>query len=265
MCLLVVLSRVVEGLPLIVAANRDERRDRPAIPMTRLDVSGGPAMLGGRDEVGGGTWLATNEHGVVAGLTNRPMREGPDAAKRSRGELPLSLARHDRAADAVAAFGDVIVPSDYNPSWLLVADRDEAYFVDVTGGDRAVVTGLGPGVHVLENRPIDEASPKADRVHELIDAALDGPPDQLLTVLRSTLADHHAPEGALDPDSPNPRLTTAARAICVHADEDDYGTRSSALISVPSADVAPTVRWTDGAPCRSSWAAADDLWREPTG
>ena len=33
---------------------------------------GGPRILGGRDEVAGGTWLAVNEHGVVAGLTNQP-------------------------------------------------------------------------------------------------------------------------------------------------------------------------------------------------
>src|SRR3712207_7355353 len=59
-------------------------------PYTTLFRSGaGLAVLGGRDEVGGGTWLATNAAGVVAGLTNRPMRDGPDAAKRSRGELPL--------------------------------------------------------------------------------------------------------------------------------------------------------------------------------
>src|SRR5215208_1230447 len=132
MCLLIVISGVVPGMPLIVAANRDERRARPAIPMTRLDGVGGPAIRGGRDEVGGGTWLATNEVGVIAGLTNRPLRDGPDAAKRSRGELPLALAGHPTAAAAVAAFGPTIDPRAYNPSWLLVADRHDAFFVDVT-------------------------------------------------------------------------------------------------------------------------------------
>ena len=121
-------------MPLIVAANRDERRARPTVPMTRLDgAGGGLAILGGRDEVGGGTWLATNEAGVVAGLTNRPLRDGPDTAKRSRGELPLALARHSTAAAAVEAFGTAIDPNAYNPSWLLVADRHDAFFVDVTG------------------------------------------------------------------------------------------------------------------------------------
>ena len=89
MCLLIVISGVVPGMPLIVAANRDERRARPTIPMTRLDdAADDRAILGGRDEVGGGTWLAINEAGVVVGLTNRPLRDGPDAAKRSRGSSP---------------------------------------------------------------------------------------------------------------------------------------------------------------------------------
>src|SRR5882762_8250462 len=56
-CLLVVLSRVVPGLPLVVAANRDERFDRPATPMAILRAVG-PRRLGGRDDKAGGTWLA---------------------------------------------------------------------------------------------------------------------------------------------------------------------------------------------------------------
>ena len=53
-----------------------------------------PRILGGRDEKAGGTWLAVNEHGVVAGLTNRPAPDGADPARRSRGEIPLALAAH---------------------------------------------------------------------------------------------------------------------------------------------------------------------------
>jgi uncharacterized protein with NRDE domain len=264
MCLLIVIHGVVPGTPLIVAANRDERRARPAIPMTRLDVAGGElAILGGRDEVGGGTWLATNEAGVVAGLTNRPLRDGPDTAKRSRGELPLALARHRTAAAAVDAFGSAIDPSAFNPSWLLVADRHDVFFVDVTGTDRVVVEHLRPGVHVLENRALHEASPKVERVRELLDPVLDGPPAALLESLPSLLADHRMPRGEPAADASNPRLAGAARAICVHADEDDYGTRSSAVITVADDVVLPRIRWTDDAPCHDRWHASDHLWATP--
>src|SRR5947207_1661505 len=92
-CLLIVLSRLRDDIPLVVAANRDELFERPAIPMTVLQDRG-PRIVGGRDEKAGGTWLAVNEFGIVAGLTNRPTLDGPDPSKRSRGELPLACAQH---------------------------------------------------------------------------------------------------------------------------------------------------------------------------
>ena len=262
MCLLIVISGVVPGMPLIVAANRDERRARPAIPMTRLDdAGGGLAILGGRDEVGGGTWLATNEAGVVAGLTNRPLRDGPDTAKRSRGELPLALARHPTAAAAVEAFGTAIDPSAYNPSWLLVADRHDAFFVDVTGHRsghrRAPPTGCARAREPHPARAVPKGRAGAGTARS-----------------RPRPSAHRAARRACPPCSPtitcqrgdppadasNPRLALAARAICVHADEDDYGTRSSAVITVADDPAPPTIRWTDDAPCHDRWHESDHLW-----
>ena len=260
MCLLIVISGVVPGMPLIVAANRDERRARPTVPMTRLEGAGGElAILGGRDEVGGGTWLATNEAGVVAGLTNRPLREGPDSAKRSRGELPLALARHSTATAAVDAFGTAIDPSTYNPSWLLVADRHDTFFVDVTATDEVVVEHLRPGVHVLENRSLHEPSPKGGTGPGTPGSRRRLRPSVILDRLTALLADHHMTPGEPPADATNPRLAIAGRAICVHADEDDYGTRSSAVITVAADAGPPTIRWTDDAPCHDQWRTSDSL------
>src|SRR5438046_2968841 len=103
------LSRVVPGSPLVVAANRDEYLTRPAVAMTVLREQG-PRVLGGGDELAGGTWLAVNEAGVVAGLTNRPAAAGRDLSQRSRGELPLFLSRHAVAAAAVDAFVATVDP-----------------------------------------------------------------------------------------------------------------------------------------------------------
>ena len=204
--------------------------------------------------------MATNEAGVVAGLTNRPLRDGPDAAKRSRGELPLALAAHPTAAAAVEAFGTAIDPGAYNPSWLLVADRNDVFFVDVTGTDEVIVEHLRPGVHVLENRDLHEPSPKAERVRELLDPALHGQDTSLLEILPTLLADHEVPPGEPPAAASNPRLAVAARAICVHADEDDYGTRSSAIITV---DDQPARRTSAGP--ATPRATADGSVRTPSG
>src|SRR5580704_5608569 len=110
-CLLIALFQVVPGAPLMIAANRDEQLDRPAVVMTVLREAS-PRILGGRDELAGGTWLAVNEHGVVAGLTNQPSAAGRDPGKKSRGALPLAFAAHKTAAEAVAAVRAEIDPAD---------------------------------------------------------------------------------------------------------------------------------------------------------
>src|SRR5687767_9600742 len=122
------LSQSHPDYPLVVGANRDEFLDRPAVPMTVLR-EGAPRAPGGRDELAGGTWLAVNEAGVVAALTNRPSSGGKDPTKRSRGELPIALTRYASATAAVDAFAANVRPSDYNASWLLVGDRETAYAV----------------------------------------------------------------------------------------------------------------------------------------
>ena len=140
MCLLLVAHRVVPGSPVVVAANRDERVDRPATALTVLQRSP-PAILGGRDLQAGGTWLAVNERGVVAGLTNRPSPAGPVPGRRSRGELPLLLADELSAEAAVEAFSARVEPSSYNPAWLLVGDRRSLFYLEL---DR--VSGIPMGV-----------------------------------------------------------------------------------------------------------------------
>jgi len=269
MCLLVVVSRLDPGAPLVVGANRDERLDRPATATSVLRHSS-PRVLGGRDQQAGGTWLAVNEHGVVAGLTNRPAPEGRDPTKRSRGELPLALAVHRDAASAVADFSTRFRPTLYNPAWLLVGDRTSLYALDMTGSDDAGpgVERLGPGVYVLENTALHAASVKADHVQRLLGdlGALRG--EALVERVRSVLVDHSVPEAETLPvPEPVPSRQTAPAdtvpstadesahrrpvetlAACVHTDE--YGTRSSTLVRVPAeSGQRPRVLVADGHPC----------------
>lgn len=274
MCLLVVVSRLDPGAPLVVGANRDERVDRPAAAMTVLR-SAGPRILGGRDEEAGGTWLAVNEHGVVAGLTNRPSPEGRDPAKRSRGELPVALARHRDASSAVEEFVARFRPSRYNPAWLLVGDRTSLYALDMTGSveDRPLVEALPPGVHILENNALHALSPKADHVRALLgdSNALEG--EILVDRLRSVLRDHSIPATAMAPAHPTadddetehenenrgPRPVETL-AACVHT--DTYGTRSSTLVRVPAAsNEHPRVLVADGHPCTSAYVDMTDLFQ----
>jgi uncharacterized protein with NRDE domain len=257
MCLLVVASQIVPGEPLIVGANRDELLDRPSTSMTVLD-EGPPRVLGGRDELSGGTWLAVNRDGVCAGLTNQPLGDLKDPTKRSRGELPLAAARCRTATAAVGVLVSEFDPADYNGAWLLVGDRISLYFVDFTGSV-ATATELAPGIHVLENRAVDSPSAKVDLVREgLGDMArgsgLDG--DDVMAAFRRVLADHRVPEGDERPNGAN----------CVHL--DGFGTRSSCIVRVgtgagrTAGGVLPPPRlWVaDGPPCTTPNEDVTALW-----
>ncbi len=247
MCLLVVSSRTVSGEPLIVGANRDEILERPATAITVLD-EGPPRVLGGRDELSGGTWLAVNEFGVCAGLTNQPLGEAKDLSKRSRGELPLALARHATAAQAVEAFLRSFRPQDYNGSWLLVGDRTGLFFVDFTGLVDPVAVALPPGTYVLENRALDEPSRKVDMVREAVDNPGDG--DAAAEAFRRVLTDHRIPEGDERPNAAN----------CVHL--ESFGTRSSCIVRVPAGTGLPRVWVAAGPPCATPYEDAAGLWAD---
>jgi len=252
MCLLIVIHDAHPEAPLLVAANRDEWLARPASPFGILQ-DGDPRILGGRDEQAHGTWLATNEHGVVAGLTNMPVATGRDDSKQSRGKLPLLLAGHTTAAAAVERL-DGLRPPDFNPCWLLVGDRGSLFYVNMTGGDAPSVERLDPGVHILENRGLHEDSVKADQVAATLTDVASWRGQVLVDNLANVLASHTVPERAAD-DTWKPVETEAA---CVHA--GPYGTRSATIIIVP-ADGRPAIHNADGPPCTTQFTDVSHHWK----
>ena len=276
MCLLVVVSRLDELAPLVVAANRDERLDRPAVPATVLRHAG-PRIVGGRDAEAGGTWLAVNEHGVVAGLTNRPSPEGRDLTRRSRGELPVALAAHTDAASATEDFAARFSPHHYNPAWILVGDRTSLYAIDMTDGPSPAVRALGPGTYILENSPLGAPSSKVDNVRGLL-GEVPGTPstggEALVARMRAVLADHSIPASGAPLESAQPARSAESdvdgpaeqgrqrpvetTAACVHTDE--YGTRSSSVIVVPAGPGRPHVEVAAGHPCTHRFEDVSYLW-----
>jgi uncharacterized protein with NRDE domain len=90
-CLIVVAHRVSERYPLIIAANRDEDYDRPTRAARRWDDA--PDVIGGRDVLHGGSWLAITRQGRVAAVTNLRGAARPDA--KSRGLLVRDFVMSD--------------------------------------------------------------------------------------------------------------------------------------------------------------------------
>jgi uncharacterized protein with NRDE domain len=261
-CLLLFAWQVDPSQPLTVAANRDERLERPARSFDILRDQH-PRILGGHDDLAGGTWLAVNEHGVVAGLTNSPSPGGRDPSKRTRGELPLVLTGERSAAAGVETLVRRIRPNEYNPAWLLVGDRQSLFYLELVPDRPISVRQLAPGIHVLENVALDRCSPKSERIGSLVSGASPtGAP--LWDRLPSLLADHTVPDplpcadADADPDQPVGRLP-ATLAACVHS--EGYGTRSATLVRVPvSPQARPQMLVADGPPCTASFVEVTLHW-----
>jgi len=153
MCLIALFFRVVEDAPLVVGANREEYYARGGLPPRLLD---GPVRaVAGLDPVAGGTWLGLNEHGVLVAVTNRPKSRPPDRP-RSRGLLARDLLGCPSATAAVEQARRALDSGDYAGCNVVCADRESAAVIHAA--DWLRVRPLPPGIHVLANRDVNDAS-----------------------------------------------------------------------------------------------------------
>lgn len=248
-CTLALFSRVLPGLPLVVAANRDEFLARPTAPPALLADS--PRIFGGRDLVAGGTWLCVQEGGLVVGVLNRRTGEPPDPIRLSRGSLCVELARSGSAEAAARRLAEV--PGDaHNPFNLLVADVRGAW-VGQNRGDRTVVEELPPGTHLLTNLDLNDSTcPRISHSSRHFVAvgerfARDRDRAGLLDGLRRTLSDHVT---AVDDRKPTDQ-------ICIHM--ESYGTRSSTLVLLDASSRVEFLH-ADGPPCVTPHARVPLPW-----
>jgi uncharacterized protein with NRDE domain len=228
MCILLGIRRPQNGGELWVAANRDESLSRPWRP-PRLLVHD-PPVFGGRDMVGGGSWLVVNLHaGFVVGVTNA--RLGTPPAERSRGSLVVNLAAERTLADAVALLSELEL-SRYGAFNVLLTDERGCWLatntptVRIEAGDGSVVA--------IGNDPFTEPGERvmAAAKRALLLASL--PNGELSRSLQELLAEH---EGA-DP-------------LCRHG--EGYGTVCSTILALRGGAVSSYL-FAPGQPCTTPFA-----------
>lgn len=234
MCTVVILSRPGHRWPLIVGANREEKADRPWAPPAR-HWPDRDHVVAGRDDMAGGSWLGINDYGVVAGVMNRRGTLGPEAGKRSRGELVLEALGHADAAVAAEALTDIDLGA-YRPFNLFIGDNRDCFWLRGAGDDETASGDAGggtPGVTVHEIPPgvsmitawdrNDVASPRIHAYLPRFEAAAAPEPDHGdWSAWQDLMASREFDAGA------GPR-----GALCVVTD-GTYGTLSSSLIALPA-------------------------------
>jgi hypothetical protein len=130
------------GAPALLAGIRDELVDRAWEPPGR-HWPDHPGLIGGRDLVAGGTWLAVApaERRVSCVLNGRG-RAAPAAARRTRGVLPLQVADHGKLDRSGLA--------SYDPFHLLSAEPGAATLWS-WDGEHLAERELPAGLHIVVN------------------------------------------------------------------------------------------------------------------
>ena len=255
MCTIALLVEVVAGAPLVVAANRDELYARPTRPPERL----GPFLVGGVDELSGGTWLAVHRSGRFAAVTNQRALATPPPGLRSRGLAVKELA----AAEDQEAYVAALDPTRYASMNLVWGDArgvSIGYARQETG--ELAIERLAPGIHVLANDRL--GAPGFPRVARLGDALVAAAPQgwpAMVPLLRTALADHTRVSLADVPPSHLPvELARELTATCIHSEQ--YGTRSATLLALAEGRVIDYLT-ADGPPCTSAFVDRRALLEAP--
>ncbi len=234
--MLALLYRTARSAPVLVAANREERFDRPT--QAPKIQPGTPRVVCGIDRKAGGTWLGVNQHGLFAAVANRQKSLVP-AEPRSRGLLCRELLSCRSAKEAAKHAATELATGVYAGANYLCADAD--YAGVVYGGNRIEIVELPPGLHLLSNGNLNDPQ---DPRHEFV--------RRMLTL--HTL------------DSAVTFLAVASRAFSRRCDASgrrgvvitgsEFGTVSSTLLSLPAKIQKSVFQYAPGPPCDHSY---DDL------
>jgi uncharacterized protein with NRDE domain len=229
MCLIAVAHRLSDDFPLVIAANRDEFYERPALAAAPWKEDA--RVVGGRDVRAGGSWLAVREDARFAAVTNirGEHRDGP-----SRGLLVSNFVLSDAGA---VDFANSIRRAEYAGFHLILGDGTTV--AHITNANDAPPSIIEPGsIFAVSNGVPGDDWPKVELAREAMQSAIANP-ESLLDFLTTRRG------GAIEQE------------VFVAVPELGYGTRSSTVIVV---DKNADVTFIE----RAAPSGAEVRWRLPS-
>jgi len=230
MCTLILGLGILGPGSLLLGANRDESPRRPSSDPAVLVET--PRVVGGRDLVSGGTWLAIREARFVAALMNRRPSAGDTRdpkTLRSRGLLCLDAAA---AASHLDAAVRLLRRDSYAPCTLVGLGVDGEAWAIQAGPEEPRAHPIARGWHVITHQDLDD--PHEPRTRWILDDIAEkrsGTAEEALDLMTGYLRWHG--------DESRP-------AVCLH--REAFPTISSSLIAL-GAPGGPRYLHAPGPPC----------------
>ena len=268
MCLILLAIDQHPDYPWIIAANRDEFRQRPTAPLAWW--SDHPQILAGRDLTAGGTWMGVTRQGRFAAVTNyRDARcvypRGPSRGALVSGFLTGMMAPA-AYLDRVAAQGQ-----RYDGFNLVLGDIDSGLFYYCNRGcssyrgcssDHAseAHSPLPPGIYGLSNHRLDTPWPKVvrgkRRLAQCLSAHGRAGEEAFTAALLEVLADRTQPKDAELPDT-GVGLAWERILAPLFINQPHYGTRSCSVVWLDHRDHLRVVERTTVQPGHSDRQPVD--------
>ena len=223
MCTSVILFRKEHTWPLIIGSNRDESLSRKSKFPGRHWLKLYPQIIGGLDIKKGGSWIAINDHGLVAIIHNRKLVKDNNLIKKSRGQIILKLLSCNKIESALESLNN-INQSIYNGFNIFLGNKSHCYWGKHISVDKKIeVNELNEGLSILTEKDLNDVTDKKTNFY-LNKFSLAPTPEpskndwmswELLLTMQN-IENKNYPE----------------EAICFLNKKNDYGTRSSSLIAI---------------------------------
>lgn len=225
MCLLFFSYQTTPGYQIVIAANRDEFTHRATAPLNYLDPE--QMILAGQDLEGGGTWLGITRNDKFGAITNYRESSLQLLNPPSRGEILMEFFEGTTGA---CEFVDKLQQkaSQYDGFNLVLGDSSGLYYYS---NRIAKPQRLSPGFYGLSNHLLNTPWPKVSRGKELLAPHMVNTVVVDPEILMELLGDSWRPQDNQLPVTGVP-LEWERLLSTIFIDTEEYGTRSSAVITV---------------------------------
>lgn len=220
MCLIGLNWQPNSARRLLLVANRDEFHRRPTRPAQTWDES--DDCIGGRDLLAGGAWLASNQTGRFAAVTNvRLPSEKNVEFEKSRGALvkDFMLSNVTAATFVQTAMRDSQRYAGFN---LLACDGEHLFHCNNRSHE---INELSAGIHVVSNGSIGDHWPKMETARKLLHTSQNNSVEALMR----GMADTHIPADEFLPDTGVGKQFERYVAPVFIAGQE-YGTRATTVL-----------------------------------